>query len=109
MKRCAARGLDIPHIKTVINFDIPRNLDSHVHRIGRTGRAGALDGVAYSLITPKNTAFAAQLIGNLESANQVVPPELVAIAMQDREFRSKSRGERSERRGLPSFPFSFRS
>lgn len=34
----AARGLDIPHIKTVINFDVARDIDTHTHRIGRTGQ-----------------------------------------------------------------------
>lgn len=36
----AARGLDIPHIRTVVNYDIARDIDTHTHRIGRTGRAG---------------------------------------------------------------------
>ena len=36
----AARGLDIPHIRTVVNYDPARNIDTHTHRIGRTGRAG---------------------------------------------------------------------
>lgn len=36
-----ARGLDIPEIRTVINFDIARDIETHIHRIGRTGRAGS--------------------------------------------------------------------
>ena len=36
----AARGLDIPHIRTVINYDVARDIDTHTHRVGRTGRAG---------------------------------------------------------------------
>ena len=36
----AARGLDIPHIKTVVNYDVARDIDTHTHRVGRTGRAG---------------------------------------------------------------------
>lgn len=34
----AARGLDIPHIRTVVNYDIARDIDTHTHRIGRTGK-----------------------------------------------------------------------
>ena len=37
-----ARGLDIPSIRTVINYDVARDIDTHTHRIGRTGRAGWL-------------------------------------------------------------------
>jgi superfamily II DNA/RNA helicase len=45
----AARGLDIEQIQLVINFDMPRNANGYVHRIGRTGRAGE-KGLAISLI-----------------------------------------------------------
>ena len=38
----AARGLDIPHVKHVINFDLPSDVEEYVHRIGRTGRMGNL-------------------------------------------------------------------
>jgi ATP-dependent RNA helicase DDX42 len=38
----AARGLDIPFIRTVVNYDCARNIETHTHRIGRTGRAGTL-------------------------------------------------------------------
>ena len=38
----AARGLDIPHVKHVINFDLPSDIEEYVHRIGRTGRMGNL-------------------------------------------------------------------
>ena len=43
----AARGLDVPDVKHVINFDLPTSIDDYVHRIGRTGRAGAT-GVSIS-------------------------------------------------------------
>jgi len=47
----AARGLDIPHIEHVINYDLPQCAEDYIHRIGRTARAGA-EGSALSLITP---------------------------------------------------------
>ena len=45
----AARGLDIPHIRTVVNFDIARDIDTHTHRVGRTGRAGMKYMYMYNL------------------------------------------------------------
>jgi ATP-dependent RNA helicase DeaD len=47
-----ARGLDIKNVTHVINYGIPQNPDSYVHRIGRTGRAGE-SGIAITLITPR--------------------------------------------------------
>jgi ATP-dependent RNA helicase DeaD len=47
----AARGLDVPHVEHVINFDLPMQAEDYVHRIGRTGRAGA-EGNALSFISP---------------------------------------------------------
>lgn len=75
----AARGLDIPHIKTVINYDVARDIDTHTHRIGRTGRAGT-KGYAYTLITEKDKEFAPLLVRNLEGANQTVPKPLLDLA-----------------------------
>ncbi len=46
----AARGIDIPGLQVVVNYDLPRSADDYVHRIGRTGRAGA-DGLAVSFTT----------------------------------------------------------
>lgn len=61
----AARGLDIPAVSHVFNFDIPRNADDYVHRIGRTGRAG-MKGEAVTIVTPedgKSLAKVVELIG----------------------------------------------
>lgn len=62
----AARGLDIPLLPHVINFEIPNIPEDYVHRIGRTGRAGA-NGVALSLVSADETTFLRdieKLIGN---------------------------------------------
>jgi superfamily II DNA/RNA helicase len=57
----AARGLDIKDVPAVFNFDIPFNAEDYVHRIGRTGRAGA-EGLAVSFVSGKD----ARLIGDIE-------------------------------------------
>lgn len=77
----SARGLDIPSIRTVVNYDVARDIDTHTHRIGRTGRAGE-KGVAYTLLTTKDTSFAGDLVRNLEGANQSVSKDLMDLAMQ---------------------------
>ncbi|CAL1377930.1 unnamed protein product [Linum trigynum] len=85
----AARGLDIKSIKSVVNFDIAKDMDMHVHRIGRTGRAGDKDGIAYTLITQKEARFAGELVNSLVAAGQNVSAELMDLAMKDGRFRSK--------------------
>lgn len=49
----AARGLDIPKVSHVFNYDVPHNAEDYVHRIGRTGRAGR-SGKAYTIATPED-------------------------------------------------------
>jgi ATP-dependent RNA helicase RhlE len=51
----AARGIDISELPAVVNFDLPRSTDDYVHRIGRTGRAGA-SGIAVSFVSAKTEA-----------------------------------------------------
>ncbi len=66
----AARGLDIPEVSHVFNFDVPHHPDDYVHRIGRTGRAGRA-GTAISIVTSldhKSVAAIEKLIG------QSIPP-----------------------------------
>uniref|UniRef100_A0A1I7ZKL3 RNA helicase n=1 Tax=Steinernema glaseri TaxID=37863 RepID=A0A1I7ZKL3_9BILA len=77
----AARGLDIAEIRTVINYDVAKDIDTHVHRIGRTGRAGN-KGQAFTLLLDEDKEFAGDLVRNLESVNQLVPPVLLDIAMK---------------------------
>ena len=52
----AARGLDIPEVSHVFNFDVPHHPEDYVHRIGRTGRAGRL-GTALSIVTRDDTRY----------------------------------------------------
>jgi ATP-dependent RNA helicase DeaD len=57
----AARGLDIPHVSHVVNYDLPSAPEVYVHRIGRTGRAGR-EGVAVTIVEPREQ----RLLGNIE-------------------------------------------
>ena len=72
----AARGLDIPAVKLVINVTFPLTVEDYVHRIGRTGRAGQ-DGKAVTLFTDAEKHLAGGLINVLKAANQAVPEELM--------------------------------
>ena len=56
----AARGIDVDGVTHVINYELPQDIESYVHRIGRTGRAGR-EGTAYSIITPKEFGFLKQI------------------------------------------------
>lgn len=65
----AARGLDIPDVKHVINFDLPQDIEEYVHRIGRTGRIGN-KGRATSFFQPgKDERLARSLVKVLSEVN----------------------------------------
>lgn len=91
----AARGLDIPNVKHVINFDLPSDIEEYVHRIGRTGRVGNL-GLATSFFNDKNRNIAADLYELIVEAKQEVPDFLAA---HGREMASESRGSGPRRYG----------
>ena len=77
----AARGLDVKDVGLVINYDMPtgvNGVEDYVHRIGRTGRAGA-KGIAYTFFTQNDRKCATQLVEVLQKAEQVIPPELQAM------------------------------
>jgi superfamily II DNA/RNA helicase len=105
----AARGLDIPAVSHVFNFDVPHHADDYVHRIGRTGRAGRT-GTAVSIVTPldhKSLAAIEKLIGQSipvaeGSANAQPSDEGDSVERQERSRnggREGSRGGRKRRRG----------
>ncbi|KAI9888749.1 MAG: RNA-dependent ATPase [Vezdaea aestivalis] len=72
----AARGLDIPAVKLVINNTFPLTVEDYVHRIGRTGRAGS-KGLAITFFTEQDKGLSGGLINVLKAANQQVPSELL--------------------------------
>ncbi|XP_066278962.1 ATP-dependent RNA helicase DDX4-like [Branchiostoma lanceolatum] len=69
----AARGLDIPKVMVVINYDLPSSIDEYVHRIGRTGRVGNTGKAVSFYDTDKDASLARSLVKVLADAQQNVP------------------------------------
>ncbi|KAF0171512.1 MAG: ATP-dependent helicase DEAD-box [Rhodobacteraceae bacterium] len=95
----AARGLDIPAVSHVFNFDAPSHPEDYVHRIGRTGRAGRL-GKAYTIAVPSDDKY----INAIESlVKQPIPrgevPEGALEGASDRPERPKEERSSSRSRG----------
>ena len=91
----AARGLDIPDVSHIFNYDVPHHADDYVHRIGRTGRAGK-NGDSITLVTPadgRNLDKVIRLIGKT--------PEELKLDVDWSEAKSDGRAprRRPERRG----------
>ena len=82
----AARGLDIENVTHVINFDIPQDAESYVHRIGRTGRAGRT-GTAVTLINAREFVQLRQIERLVKTRIQRRPlPSLTDVAERQREM-----------------------
>lgn len=106
----AARGLDIPKVSLVINYDLPGNIDDYVHRIGRTGRAGHRGVAIGFFVAESETGFdeagrnkdinnlniAPQLQEMLQKANQEVPKWLDEVAQIQSEKASNKHESRSQ-------------
>ncbi|MDR4306952.1 DEAD/DEAH box helicase [Chelatococcus sambhunathii] len=110
----AARGLDIPDVSHVINYDVPIHAEDYVHRIGRTGRAGR-SGVALTLVTPadgKHLSAIQKMTGDaIEWRGDTIDPEELAADGRrgsggrarrgGDEPRGKKGGGRRDRTGSP--------
>ena len=81
----AARGLDIPSVMHVVNYDLPTDIDDYVHRIGRTGRAGNT-GLSTAFFNRGNRGIVRDLLELLKEANQDVPSFLENIARESSGF-----------------------
>jgi len=90
----AARGLDIPNVKHVINFDMPSDIEEYVHRIGRTGRVGHT-GLATSFFNEKNRNVARELLQLLSEAHQEVPTWLESMGYQAQQHQAAKRAQKS--------------
>ncbi|CTQ52723.1 ATP-dependent RNA helicase RhlE [Roseibium album] len=103
----AARGIDIPGVSHVYNFELPEVAEAYVHRIGRTARAGA-EGEAIALCSPEEIGLFRQiekLIGlDITVASGEVPPMSAAAARTQRGGRNKGGGKPSGKK-----PFQKRS
>ena len=92
----AARGLDIPNVGHVFNFDIPIHAEDYIHRIGRTGRAGR-KGYAASFITPTDKKY---LDAILELSKDT--PVWIGDEPTDEDFRTRGRGNRNNNKNKSS-------
>jgi superfamily II DNA/RNA helicase len=89
----AARGLDIPDVSHVFNFDVPHHADDYVHRIGRTGRAGKT-GQTFMITTPADSR-------NLDKVLKLIgkPPEEIVLDLDWANIKDEPRNARGGERG----------
>src|SRR5262249_38348611 len=106
----AARGLDIPEVSHIFNFDVPHHAEDYVHRIGRTGRAGR-SGTAITLVAPtdkKSLAAIEKLIGQSIGWEQAPRGKAAQAAAKDSpkpaSGRKGERGRSSPGHRQPAHP-----
>jgi len=88
----AARGLDIVDLPAVFNFDVPYNAEDYIHRIGRTGRAGA-SGLAITLVSRDDTRLVDDIEKLIKKKIEIEPLELEDEAPPRRSPRERSRDD----------------
>ena len=94
----AARGLDIPAVSHVFNFDVPINAEDYVHRIGRTGRAGR-QGFAFMLAGPKDYKFVSAIEALITTTIPREEMTDIEVTPDHRQNRADGPRERDGRRG----------
>jgi superfamily II DNA/RNA helicase len=99
----ASRGLDIPHIEHVINYDLPECPEDYVHRIGRTGRAGA-EGSALCFVTPSDK-HKWNAINRLLNPNSKSNSRINRDKDSDRPARKNKKNYRADSARKPGFKF----
>ena len=93
----AARGLDIPNVSHIFNFDVPIHSEDYVHRIGRTGRAGR-SGTSITLCLPSEEKYLAKI----EELVKKPIPAMESPLKADDDFEARAPRESSSRRGSRS-------
>lgn len=96
----ASRGLDIPDVAFVINYDLPTNIESYIHRIGRTGRIGKA-GTAISFLSDLDEPMFNKLYGVLKDSNQEIP-QWFQEQVRSRYQREERYPQNQNRYGKPS-------
>ncbi len=98
----AARGLDIPAVSHVFNYDVPHHADDYVHRIGRTGRAGRT-GETYMIVTPADSKSLDKVLKLIGKTPEMAPLDLDWSSLTDDRGRGGGRGAggRDGRRSEP--------
>ncbi len=93
-----SRGIDIPDLSHVINFDIPRNVDEYVHRVGRTARAGS-NGIAINLVSPEELHLIEKIEKATKSKIQVVQklPDILRKTERDIQVAKKKEEKRKQK------------
>ena len=82
--------MDVDDIRMVVNFDFPKEMETYIHRVGRTGRAGKKGFAVSFFVGEKNGRLARELADILKRSGQVIPPQLEAMSS----FSSRKGGGR---------------
>lgn len=94
----AARGLDVEGVTHVFNYDIPEDVDSYIHRIGRTGRAGER-GIAFTLVAPKDRPYLEMIEKGINLTLERQGRDSSAVVQSRKPMQEKGNRDAKARRG----------